>query len=425
MPDAVVIGAGAAGLAAARVLSRAARTVTVLEARDRVGGRMRTLNPPGLAAPVELGAEFIHGEPQITYDLMRDAGTTRIEGFGTHWERRGDALIGGDDRFDVVQKLVARAGSIKADISVEDFLARIKGDAELEDAARWFRLLVEGYDAADPRRASLRAIVEEWSGPSFATGGTRPLGGYGPLAEALVRSLDPQNVSLRLQSVVEEIAWRPAAVTVSGRAHGEPFGVDARCAIVTVPVSLLPRLRFAPALDERKRKALAALAMGPVVKIVLRFRSCWWEKLGEPFRDGSFFTNFEADFPTFWTQLPLRAPVLTAWAGGPRAFRLSGQQPDALVQRALKSLASIFRPASDVSAELTDAFVHDWNDDPFACGAYSYVLVGGDGARAELFVPIESTLFIAGEATSEDEPGTVAGALSCGERAAQQALRAL
>lgn len=386
---------------------------------------MYTLYPPGLAVPVELGAEFVHGDPQITFDLLREAGTTRIERTGTQWERRGDTLTGGsDERFSIVDRLVERASTVKADISVDDFLARVRKEPALEEAARWFRLLVEGYDAADPRRAGIKEIAKEWSGPTFSAS-SRPLGGYGLLVTQLVRALDPRHVSLRFESVVEEIVWKSGSVTVCGRTHGEKFRIDARCAIVTLPVGVFSRVRFSPALDERKRKALGAIAMGPVVKVILRFRTSWWETLGDEFRGGAFFTDLDADFPSFWTQLPLHAPVLTGWAGGPRAARLAGQSREQLVRKALAALRGIFRPPHDITEEVEEAFAHDWDSDPFACGAYSYVLVGGGGARSELFVPMHSTLFFAGEATSEDESGTVSGALESGERAAKQALEVL
>ena len=118
-----------------------------------------------------------------------------------------------------------RAGDLEHDVSVEEFLRGIKSERDLDEAARWFRLLVEGYDAADPARASLKEIIVEWNGPTLS-GSSRPLGGYGPLLDTLVRSLDPARVDIRLQSIVEEIAWKPEAVVVSGRRHGERFSIE-------------------------------------------------------------------------------------------------------------------------------------------------------------------------------------------------------
>jgi len=364
-----------------------------------------------------MGAEYIHGSPQITFDLLRDAGTTNVDVARTGYERAGNRLVHGVDRFDVAHRIIDRAGDLPADVSVDDFLRDIEGDRTVAEAARWFRVLVEGYDAADPSRASLKEIIAEWNGPTLK-GSTRPLGGYGPLVDALVRSLDPARIEIRLQTVVEEIAWNPGEVVVSGSAHGERFAIEARGAILTVPITMFSQIRFTPALDAQKRRALDFIAMGSVVKVVLHFRTSWWESVAE---DGAFFHNVEADFPTFWTQLPLHVPLITAWAGGPKAERLTGLSEDEIVGRALDSLLATFGAVA-ANANLESALAHDWGADPFARGAYSYVLVGGSGSRAALAKPLESTLFFAGEASSLDASGTVSGALESGERAAREAL---
>jgi len=392
----------------------------LLEARDRLGGRAYTRPLPGLATPAELGAEYIHGSPQITFDLLHDAGTTNVEVADANFERVGSAWVEGVDRFELAYRIIDRAGDLQRDLSVDDFLREIKDEHDLDEAARWFRVLVEGYDAADPARASLKEIVAEWTGPTLS-GSTRPLGGYGPLIDALVRSFDPTRVDIRLQSVVEEIAWKPGAVVVSGRTHGERFSIEGSDAIVTVPIGMLSEIHFSPSLDDEKRSALRAIAMGSVVKVVLHFRTTWWEALDEKIRAGAFFHNFATDFPTFWTQLPLHVPLLTAWAGGPRAERLERLSEDEIIRRALVSIEGTFGvPAAETHVE--SALAHDWGADPFARGAYSYVLVGGSGSREALAKPVASTLFFAGEATSHDASGTVSGALASGERAAHEAL---
>src|SRR5581483_543396 len=104
--------------------------------------------------------------------------------------------------------------------------------------------------------------------------------------------------------------------------------------------------------------------------------------------------------------LPLRAPLLTAWAGGPKAARLSGKRETLLVRAAVESVSEIFGRA--VAHELAAAYLHDWRADPYARGGYSYVRVNGQGAREALAAPLGGTLFFAGEATESEEPGTVA-----------------
>ncbi|HEY6823443.1 MAG TPA: FAD-dependent oxidoreductase, partial [Steroidobacteraceae bacterium] len=180
---------------------------------------------------------------------------------------------------------------------------------------------------------------------------------------------------------------------------------------------------FSPAL-EMKRAALAGLASGPVIKLQLLFASAFWETVrGGRYRDAGFFHAPAAEFPTFWTPAPARAPLLVAWVGGPRAQRLAADAASqGIVRKALASLKALFGEI-DVHAELRAWYYHDWQQDPYARGAYSYVTVGAGVARAALAQPLEDTLFFAGEAT-DVEGGTVAGALRSGQRAAREVLAA-
>ena len=198
-------------------------------------------------------------------------------------------------------------------------------------------------------------------------------------------------------------------MTVHARFMGEAFVVKARRAVVTLPLGVLQAgaVRFSPSIE--KAAALNKLASGPVIRVAMRFAEPFWPS------QVAFFHNPRAPFPTFWTPLPMRAPLLTAWAGGPKAARLSGRAD--LVRHAYDSVRSVFRNP----ATLMDARAHDWRADPFARGGYSYLLVGGKGAREALAAPIGETIFFAGEATDSEEAGTVAGALRSGIRAARQA----
>ncbi|MBI1964773.1 MAG: FAD-dependent oxidoreductase [Betaproteobacteria bacterium] len=421
--DVLVIGAGAAGLAAAAELGRAGKSVLVLEARDRIGGRCWSLDEPGLPVPVELGAEFIHGRPAATFSLLLRAGMVAVGRTGGGWYAERGKLNPTGEIFTEIRKALRRAGMPKKDVSFEAFLAREL--RHLSPKARAFaRRRVEGYDAADPARASARAIVGEWSGEDDATAAShfRPSGGYGALLEWLAGTLDRDRVRLELQTVVRKVRWKRGSVEVEGAASGRPFRAAAARALITLPLGVLQGggVRFTPALKE-KRRALKGLAPSPVLKVALRFRSPFWEKLdGGRYEDAAFFRSLEAPFPSFWTAMPVRAPLLTAWAGGPRAARLSGAGAPEIIRRAMESLKSVF---GGRVGRLEAAFVHDWQQDPYARGAYSYVAVGGEGARKTLAAPLRDALFFAGEATDfEGEHGTVAGALQSGIRAARGML---
>lgn len=409
--EVVVIGAGAAGLAAADALSRAGRHVLVLEARDRVGGRCFTRRMAGLDIPVELGAEFIHGEARSTRKLLRAAGVRAIES-GRQQRTLEDGRLRRADGFAEAQRAVYGA-SLDADISFAEFL---RGRKVPEKTKALAAMMVMGFDAADPADVSARSIIDEWGeGGELGDSQPRPQGGYGPLFDWLARSLVVRGVSIRLQRVVQRVEWRRGVVAVRGRFLGEPFLVRAKRAVITLPLGALQSgyVRFAPSI--RKEGALRKLASGPVIRVAMRFDRAFWEANA---RGVAFFHNPQAPFPTFWTPLPMRAPLLTAWAGGPKAERLTGAPESKLLGHALASVRSVFPRAPEPAA----ACVQDWAQDPFARLGYSYVRVGGESGRAELAEPVANTLFFAGEATEAEEPGTVAGALRSGARAARQIL---
>jgi monoamine oxidase len=233
----------------------------------------------------------------------------------------------------------------------------------------------------------------------------RPQGGYGPLVGSLAKDL-----TVKLNTVVREIRWQRGTVEIAG--------FRARQALIALPLGVLQSgsVRFSPPITE-KRAALEKLVSGPVIRVAMRFREPFWE---ERCPKVAFFHSPEAPFPTFWTPLPMRAPLLTAWAGGPKAARLTGLPDKKLLAEALVSVRSVFGPIPQPEA----AYVQDWEADPFARGGYSYVRVNGHGARRILQKPLEETLFFAGEATdSEGDAGTVAGALRSGVRAARELMR--
>jgi monoamine oxidase len=456
--DVLVIGGGVAGLAAAGRLGAAGRSVRLLEARERVGGRIHTLSQPGVALPLELGAEFIHGRPASTLGWLRRAGRVDVDTDGPRFSLRDGRLEPGEDLFAQLRRGLAagRARLRRRDLAFDALLEALPRRA-LSQAARDFaRMLLQGFDAADPADASARAALAEWSGGAAADAPTsRPWGGYGALVDAMVAALDPRRVELRLGAVVRRIAWRRGAVRAEGSCAGRPFAFEARAAIVTLPLGVLQQslgvagglaapegrvgegtsgertgadglVRFDP-LPTRLVAPLQRLGPGPVVKAVLAFREPFWETLdGGRYAQAAFLHAPGARFPTFWTALPARAPVIVAWCAGPPAARLRGLSREALLEAALESFQSLWGRRVDVRALLQAGVVHDWAADPFARGAYSYVRVHGGHARRELSRPLASTLWFAGEACDPGEDaGTVAGALDSGEASAARLLRAL
>jgi monoamine oxidase len=434
-PDVIVIGAGAAGLAAAAQLGRGGRSVLVLEARARIGGRIWTRQEPGLAAPIELGAEFIHGAAPETHDWLRSAGATAIDTSGEHW-----SLVDGRLRQRTQSLLrpvrdALEAGDVRAkpDVSLESFLAGESGRGLPQEARSMARAFVSGFDAADPERISIHSVAEEWrAGGMLDSSQSRPCGGYASLLLALRAALDPAHVRLQLQTIVTDVNWSGESVEVAGRWLGEPYRVTARKVIVTVPLAVLQlsppstgAIRFTPPL-QAKQSALEQLLAGPVLKVALHFRRPFWQEQDDGrYVDASFFHAPGKLFPTLWSTLPARTGLLNAWVGGPTAARLGDLQDEDVVRHALSCVASVFSRKPD-ELELEAAHVHNWHRDPFARGAYSYVAVGGSRAREMLATPLEGALFFAGEATdTSGDATTVNGAVRSGARAATEVRRHL
>ncbi len=431
--DVVIVGAGAAGIAAALELASQSLRVIVVEGRDRIGGRVRWKRVGSNDVPAELGAEFIHGDAPETTAFMREAGLTAVETGERSWTCGADGVLRPADDDFAVGDIFERVRSLTSDESVDAFLRRFDDDSALRETAERARRFVEGFEAADPAIASARAIADELRSGVDETS-SRPVGSYAPLFEHLAQRCANAGIDLRLRTPVERIRRQPGAVTIEARtAGGAASVVHARCAIVTVPVGVLQQrndatpLAFVPPLPDEKQRAIRGLEMGHVVRVTLAFRTAFWETIANGrYRDAAFFRCDALPFGAFWTQAPLRQRAIVAWAGGPRAMAMRGRSERECIDAALDAFATMIGEPERARAEFEAGVTHDWGADPFACGAYSYVVTGAATARADLGAPVDDTLFFAGEATSTDgQGGTVSGAFESGTRAAREAARAI
>jgi len=414
----VVIGGGVAGLAAARALKARGLEVVVLEARERLGGRVWTHRDGRSEVPIELGAEFVHGKPPGLLQLARQARLRLGEADGEHWVVEGRRASLGDLRMLEALALFPRAA--EADGALGPFLRR----ATRDHPALWPRakLFGEGFYAADLSRASARAIGLQARGAQRLHGDAiaRVVDGYDGVVSALARG-----VEARCSVVATRVRWRRgrARVEVRGAAGGKLPEVTARAVVVTIPAVMLHTgaIRFEPALPARTRWALRGFDPGPIVKIALRFRSPVWEDT--KLRDFAFLHGASMPVRTFWRPLPSKAPLVIGWAAGPMGEAMTGKPREAVTRAALVSLSRAFGlSARALESELDAALVTDWPQDPFSRGGYAVVRAGYEDAPSALATPVDGTLFFAGEATHLDQPGTVHGAIETGERAARHVL---
>ena len=422
--DVVVIGGGLAGLAAAERLAREGAAVTLLEARDRLGGRVYTQSG-GTGSRVDLGAEWIGGKGEL-HDLLADAGVSLVEAEGRQVRRLATGWQDVSGLHVAARRLLHRAERPGGpDRSLSAALEECCRRPDLAEARGHLIRYVEGFHAADPDLLSVRWLAEvERTQPAEASE-IRTAEGTGLAIEVLRRSLE-KRCDLRLGTLARSVRWRPGAVEVATAAGAS---VRASAAVVTVPLPLLDpardepaALRFSPRLED-KLAAARLLHMGPVVKVVLAFGRPFWREIPE--LEGVLFVHaYKSPVPTWWMAADPAAPVLTGWAGGPHAARLAGRGPDALRDLAVASAAeALGMPTRDLDSLVEACRSHDWTADPLARGAYSYVGVGGAEAYRALAAPLAGTLYFAGEATcGGGYNATMEGAIRSGRRAASELL---
>jgi monoamine oxidase len=424
--DVVIIGAGAAGLAAAHGLSELNLNVLILEARDRIGGRIHTIHEDPLDFSIELGAEFIHGKPDVLLAGIYKSGLAIHESTGRAWicgrhsPKESDAV---EEAWQRVSGHMKRMGS--EDRSFESFMTGLKADAVVKQLATKY---VEGFHAADPENVSVQSLVLEKQA-SDRVGGNRLFRlkkGFGTLMQLYARN---SRATVRLQSWVRRLEWSRGRVKVSfTTGTSVPEEVVARAVIVTVPLPILQRedmqasIAFEPELPA-KRAAARKLEMGQAVRIVFQFAERVWDRAVPNL---GFLFCPHSPFPTWWTLSP-EAAVITGWAGGPDADKLLAQSAEARISTAMTTLSdALAAPVSRFERALRGHHFHDWSQDPLALGAYSYTPPNNLAARSDLSDPVEGTVFFAGEATvTTGEHGTVHGALASGYLSARRVIEAI
>ncbi|TGE06351.1 flavin monoamine oxidase family protein [Hymenobacter fodinae] len=426
----LIVGAGAAGLMAARTLTQAGQHVIVLEARNRPGGRIHTFTAAGFTGPTESGAEFLHGDVALSQALLREAGIRTHDPEGSNYEVAGGSAQVAEGFFvEDMPLLLEKLYALEHDVPLAEFLAQQFPDEQHQKLRDTVTRFAEGYDAADARRASAFALREEWSG-NGAEDSPRPEGGYGQLIEWLVQEIKAAGGELHYSTTVQEVRWQAGYVEVRCQG-GRSF--QAAQAMLTLPLGVLQAeegtpgyVRFTPELPAY-RAAATALGVGPVVKFLLEFQDAFWQapsaEVGQPMPEMGFLFS-DAAVPTWWSQLPATRPLLTGWVAGPAAAALRETSDADLLTLALDSLAYLFGSTTEfLRQQLRAHRIVNWGADPFARGAYTYATVGAAAAHQVLNQSVEDTLFFAGEGVYEGAHiGTVEAALVSGETAAKKLL---
>ncbi|GGI20949.1 flavin monoamine oxidase family protein [Bradyrhizobium guangdongense] len=414
----VIVGAGAAGLMAARELARAGKRVTMLEARDRCGGRIHPLSAAEFGYPADAGAEFVHGEAPVTRALAREAGLMVRTIGGAQWSFDGTTFSRENPRDPHDGALHAAVKDLTDDLTVADFLRRHFAGPDHARLRHAVERMVEGYDAADPERASMLALRDEWMNEGHQAQ-ARIDGGYGALIDFLAGACRKSGAAIHLGAVVTAIEENGSKAVV--RCAGGAVQICDRV-ILTVPLPLLREIALSAAV---RVKAAAAddIGFGSVIKILLRFTRPWWRERREDFSDMLFLLSDET-IPVWWTRYPDQHPVLTGWFGGPRTAELSHLEPQGLIDAGISSLAAIFSiPREEIARGVVAAAATNWAHEPFARGAYSWATPRTRAAQERL-ARADGLVLLSGEALYRGrDMGTVEAALASGAETAGLILR--
>ena len=414
-----MIGAGMAGLTAARQLAESGNQVLVLEARDRVGGRIRTLREEGEV--LELGAEFIHGKPPELWRLIHEADLDTFAVKGTNFCSRGDKLKKCDEQDEVFKFLSGLEKWKGVDMPFSEYPPLEKLTPEKREAVVGY---VEGFNAADSRQIGIHALAVQQlaEGKIGSDQVFRIREGYDRLPEFLARKTREAGGRIELSRSVERIEWERGSVRVFVRDAGELAQYSADQAVITLPLGVLQQLGviFEPVPDPLI--AANQLAMGSARRFTLLFRERWWAD--DQYPKLSFLFAHQAVPPVWWTSHPQEDRVLTGWIGGPRAAAFDQCTREQVGDIACGELARIFNlPVSFLRGQRICCATHDWQADRLSLGAYSYVPAGALDAVLRMATPVRETLFFAGEHTdTTGHWGTVHAAIRSGNRVVKQIL---
>ena len=411
----IVIGAGATGLLVAKTLSKAGKKVTVLEAHNRLGGRIHTLNS-GSETKTELGAEFIHGDLHVTLGLFKEANIAAQKFTPQMWRYSNGKFRQEDEQLSDWDEVIKELNQLQEDMPVAEFMQTYFGGEKYGEISESVLQFVAGYDTADPAKASAFALRKEWQSEDENAQHHIPAG-YVAMINYLANQCIENGGAINLNCLVRHINWQQGEVTIV-TANGDEY--KAEKIVIALPLGVLQAdaITFYPPLPLHT-KAFANIGFGSIIKVLLQFDTPFWENdvYGGIKAPSYLFSNEK--IPTWWTQGQGNS-LFTGWLGGNAALELKEATDDELLAFSLQSLANLFKIDADtLRNKLIISYIANWTADPLAYGSYAYDMVGSNKARQLLNQPVENTLYFAGEYLYDGPAmGTVEAALNSGLKTA-------